>query len=89
MIGLLKNKFHSAICLTVFLLETEADVIVSVFHLSGTSSGGKDVLDFQDVGRTNMKIITGLSLRNGETYYVSVKGMVLLVFTLGTASSLI
>ena len=32
------------------------------------------MLYFQDVGLTNMKIITGLSLKNGEMYFVTVKG---------------
>ena len=59
-------------------------MIVSVSYVSGTSSGGKDVLDFQDVGLTNMKIVTGLSLRNGETYYVTVTGMILLVLPLSS-----
>ena len=45
----------------------------SVF-ITGSSHGGHDVVDFEDVGLTNMKIFSGLSLQNGETYHATIKG---------------
>ena len=40
----------------------------------GTSPEGVDVRDYADVGVTNMAVATGLTLQEGHTYYVTVRG---------------
>jgi hypothetical protein len=41
---------------------------------SGTTSGGKDIQPFTDVGLTNHKTFHDLKLQNGHTYFASVIG---------------
>ena len=41
---------------------------------AGTSPEGVDVRDYADVGVTNMAVATGLTLQEGHTYYVTVRG---------------
>ena len=43
-------------------------------RLPGTSPGGVDVRDYVDVGITNMAVATGLTMQDGRTYFVSVRG---------------
>ncbi|XP_070572151.1 uncharacterized protein [Ptychodera flava] len=39
----------------------------------GTSPGGVDVLDFDDVGITNLAVVHDLQLQGGRTYYATVR----------------
>jgi len=41
----------------------------------GTSPGGVDVREYVHVGVTNMAVATGLTLHDGLTYYVTVRGV--------------
>ena len=41
---------------------------------AGTSPEGVDVRDYVDVGVTNMAVATGLTLQEGHTYYVTIRG---------------
>ena len=45
---------------------------------AGTSPEGVDVRDYVDVGVTNMAVATGLTLQEGHTYYVTIRGEKLL-----------
>jgi len=45
-----------------------------VLFVSGTSPDGVDVQDYTDVGVTNMAVATRLTLRDGSTYFVTVRG---------------
>ena len=40
----------------------------------GTSPEGVDIRDYMEVGVTNMAVTTGLTLHDGQTYYVTVRG---------------
>ena len=40
----------------------------------GTSPEGVDIRDYVEVGVTNMAVMTGLTLHDGQTYYVTVRG---------------
>lgn len=40
----------------------------------GTSVGGNDAVDFFDVGVVNHKVLNGIALENGRTYYATVIG---------------
>ena len=51
-----------------------ADRLMFIF-MPGTSPDGVDVQDFVDVGVTNMVAATGLTLLDGLTYYVTLRGM--------------
>lgn len=42
--------------------------------MPGTSPEGVDVRDYADVGVTNMVVATGLTLQDGNTYFVTVRG---------------
>lgn len=42
--------------------------------ISGTSVGGNDAVDFFDVGVVNHKVLNGIALENGRTYYATVIG---------------
>ena len=44
------------------------------YCVAGTSPEGVDVRDYVDVGVTNMAVATGLVLKDGLTYYVTVRG---------------
>ena len=48
-------------------------------HVPGTSPAGVDVQDYVDIGVTNMAVATGLTLQDGQTYYVTVRGELSLV----------
>ena len=51
-------------------------------HVSaGTSPEGVDVRGYVDVGVTNMAVATGLTLQEGRTYYVTIRGEKLLTNT--------
>ena len=43
-------------------------------YVPGTSPEGVDIRDYVDVGVTNMAVTTGLTLHDGQTYYVTVRG---------------
>ena len=42
---------------------------------TGTSPDGVDIQDFVEVGVTNVVSATGLTLLDGRTYYVTVRGV--------------
>ena len=44
------------------------------YRVAGTSPEGVDVRDYVDVGVTNMAVATGLVLKDGLTYYATVRG---------------
>ena len=44
------------------------------YPVAGTSPEGDDVRDYAEVGVTNMAVATGLVLKDGVTYYVTVRG---------------
>ena len=45
-----------------------------VFCVPGTSPEGVDIRDYVEVGVTNMAVTTGLTMHDGQTYYVTVRG---------------
>ena len=45
-----------------------------MLFVSGTSPEGVDVQDYTDVGVTNMAVATRLTLQDGSTYFVTVRG---------------
>ena len=48
----------------------------NVLHTSpGSSVGGVDIIAHNDVGITNMVFFSNLALKDGQAYYVTVKGM--------------
>ena len=55
---------------------------------AGTSPEGVDVRDYVDVGVTNMAVATGLTLQEGHTYYVTIRGERLLTDTYVTTQRL-
>ena len=46
----------------------------------GSSPEGVDVRDYVDVGVTNMAVAIGLTLQDGNTYFVTIRGE-LFIFT--------
>ena len=42
--------------------------------MPGASPKGVDVRDYADVGVTNVAVATGLTLQDGNTYFVTVRG---------------
>ena len=53
-----------------------------LIFIPGTSPDGVDVQDFVDVGVTNMAAATGLTLLDGLTYYVTLRGMYSYVYVM-------
>ena len=49
----------------------------------GTSPEGVDVRDYADVGVTNMAVATGLTLQDGNTYFVTVRGKLFMFIIYG------
>ena len=49
----------------------------------GTSPEGVDVRDYADVGVTNMAVATGLTLQDGNTYFVTVRGQLFMFIIYG------
>ena len=80
------QQLHTKLCIYIHLrrsftninpLNTQmrmADVLMYILT-PGTSPDGVDVQDFVDVGVTNMVTATGLTLLDGLTYYVTLRGM--------------
>ena len=58
-------------------LKTETLITALLIHVSGTSVGGNDVVATFDVGDLNHKVIHGLTLHSGHTYYATITGIYL------------
>ena len=57
------------------MLVTSGDKLGTfVLFFQGTSPGGVDVREYVHVGVTNMAVATGLTLHDGLTYYVTIRG---------------
>lgn len=44
-------------------------------YLSGTTAGGNDVHDFENVGIVQHKALHKMVLQNGYSYYATIQGM--------------
>ena len=53
------------------VLVTQYEIIV---YVAGTSPQGVDIRDYVDVGVTNMAVAKSLTLQDGQTYYITVRG---------------
>ena len=58
-------------------LKTYPRITALLIHVSGTSVGGNDVVATFDVGVLNHKVIHGLTLHSGHTYYATITGIYL------------
>ena len=45
-----------------------------MMYVAGTSPQGVDIQDYVDVGVTNMAVAKSLTLHDGQTYYITVRG---------------
>ena len=80
----LKTKWHVSVATGYVQTSSVAFILLycdiwthslhNVSHVPGTSPEAYDVSDYVDVGVTNMAVATGLVLKDGMTYYVTVRG---------------